>query len=107
MNAMLDPSTHAANTHVRRRFAQGVALAVERMISSSQGRACRPLMVDAPVQSKLVAAQMYPAVGHRAQLPRGRRSLVEAQPQLSAVGPSRPIRPAAGCYVLRADCGSM
>jgi hypothetical protein len=48
MNAMLDPSTHAANTHVCRRFAQGVALAVERMISSSHGRACKPLMFDAP-----------------------------------------------------------
>jgi hypothetical protein len=48
MNAMLDPSTHAANTHVCRRFAQGAALAVERMISSSQGRACKPLMFDAP-----------------------------------------------------------
>jgi hypothetical protein len=48
MNAMLDPSTHAANTHVCRRFAQGAALAVERMISSSHGRACKPLMFDAP-----------------------------------------------------------
>src|SRR5580704_13799214 len=52
MNAMLDPSTHAANTHVCRRFAQGVALTVERMISSSHGRACRPFMLDAPVSFK-------------------------------------------------------
>jgi hypothetical protein len=61
MNAMLDPSTHAANTHVCRRFAQVVALTVEWMISSSQGR-CRPLMLDAPVQWKL-AAHQTPNVG--------------------------------------------
>jgi hypothetical protein len=38
MNAMLEPSTQAANTHACRRLADGSALAVERMISSSQGR---------------------------------------------------------------------
>src|ERR1700761_5162926 len=50
MKAMLDPSTHAANTHVCCRFAHGVAsLGVERMTSSSHGRARRPLILKAPV----------------------------------------------------------
>lgn len=41
MNAMLDPRTHAAKTQFCCRFAQGVALCVERMISSSHGLALR------------------------------------------------------------------
>src|SRR3982750_947660 len=41
MNAMLDPSTQATNTHVCWRLAQGAAVAVERISSSSHGRAFR------------------------------------------------------------------
>jgi hypothetical protein len=51
MNAMLDPRTHAAKTQFCCRLAQGVALSVERMISSSHGLALRvntwtPLRLD-------------------------------------------------------------
>src|SRR5213080_4227408 len=41
MNAMLDPSTQAINTQLFCRFGQGAAVAVERISSSSQGRAFR------------------------------------------------------------------
>jgi hypothetical protein len=39
INAIAEPSTHAANIHVCRHFTHGEAFAVERMINSSQGRA--------------------------------------------------------------------
>jgi hypothetical protein len=39
MNAMLEPSTDAANIHVCRCFTHGAPFAVERMTNSSQGRA--------------------------------------------------------------------
>ena len=57
MNAMLDPRTHAAKTQVCCRLAQGVALSVERMISSSHGLALRvntwtPLRLDRCRRSK-------------------------------------------------------
>jgi len=41
MNAMLEPSTQAANTQFCRRLPQSIELGVERMISSSHGRALR------------------------------------------------------------------
>ena len=57
MNALLDPRTHAAKTRFCCHLAQGVALSVERMISSSHGLALRvntrtPLQLDRCRRSK-------------------------------------------------------
>ena len=54
---MLDPRTHAAKTRFCCHLAQGVALSVERMISSSHGLALRvntrtPLQLDRCRRSK-------------------------------------------------------
>jgi hypothetical protein len=49
MNAILDPSTQAANTQVCFCFTQGVTSGVDRMINSSHGLALSVLMGIAPL----------------------------------------------------------
>src|SRR5690349_9053770 len=56
MNAMLDPSTHAANTQLRWRLAQGAVLGVERMTNSSHGRALRVLIPQLSLFASLARA---------------------------------------------------
>src|SRR3569832_2163361 len=60
MNAMLDPGTHAANTHDCRRLSSGpvVAPAGVRMTASSPDRACVSFMPNAPVFARLCAVRI-------------------------------------------------